>query len=303
MNPTNTAALALHGLQKSFGPIRAVDGVSLTLAPGEVVAFLGPNGAGKSTTLDMVLGLTQPDAGTVSVFGRPPREAVRDSLVGAMLQTGALLPNVTVGELVRAYAALHLRHLPVGTVLERAGIGGLARQKTTSLSGGQAQRVRYALALVPDPDLMVLDEPTVAMDVETRRSFWASMRDFTSTGRTVLFATHYLEEADAFADRVIVLSQGRVVADGTGAAIKSHVSGRTIVVTIPAVEPGDLRMLPGVATVTSSGSRWSLHCTDSDTTLHALLDRYPAAHDIEVAAADLEDAFLQLTATAQGDRR
>jgi ABC-2 type transport system ATP-binding protein len=167
------------------------------------------------------------------------------------------------------------------------------------LSGGQAQRVRYALALVPDPDLLVLDEPTVAMDVEVRRSFWASMRDYTATGRTVLFATHYLDEADAFADRVVVLAGGVIVADGTGAQIKQTVAGRTLSAVIPQADPELLRQLPGVVSVERQASRMLLHCSDSDAALRALLASHPAAYDIEITAGNLEDAFLELTASAR----
>ena len=175
------AAVRLTGIHKSFGKVQAVRGVDLQISPGEVVAFLGPNGAGKSTTIDMLLGLTRPDSGTASrLRDAHPCEAVQAGRVGAMLQGGALLPEVTVGELVSMFAALHRSPMPVAEAMDRAGITDIAKQKTTKLSGGQAQRVRYALALVPDPDLLVLDEPTVAMDVEVRRAFWASMRDFTA---------------------------------------------------------------------------------------------------------------------------
>ena len=287
------------GLRKSFGTVQAVRGVDLEIAPGEVVAFLGPNGAGKSTTIDMALGLTRPDAGEISVFGARPVDAVQAGRVGAMLQGGALLPDVTVGELITMFAVLHRHPMPAQQAMQRAGITDIAKQKTSKLSGGQAQRVRYALALVPDPDLMVLDEPTVAMDVEVRRSFWASMRDFTATGRTVLFATHYLDEADAFADRVVVLANGRIVADGTGAEIKQSVAGRTLSAVIPGVDPTRLAGLPGVISVDREGSRVLLRCSNSDLALRELLADYPGTHDIEIAAGNLEDAFLELTATSR----
>jgi ABC-2 type transport system ATP-binding protein len=289
------AAIRLTGLHKSFGTVQAVRGIDLTIAPGEVVAFLGPNGAGKSTTIDMVLGLTRPDSGSVSVFGEDPVPAVRAGRVGAMLQSGALLPDVTVKELVTTFAALHRHPLPVAEALRRAEISDIAGTATTKLSGGQSQRVRYALALVPDPDLLVLDEPTVAMDVEVRRAFWASMREFTESGRTVLFATHYLEEADDFADRVVVLAGGQIVADGTGAQIKATVTGRTISTVVDA-SPGDLAALPGVRGVELQGPRSVLQCTDSDTALRELLHRFADARDIEVRTGNLEDAFLALTA-------
>ena len=292
-------AIRITALHKSFGNVRAVRGIDLNIAPGEVVALLGPNGAGKSTAIDMVLGLTRPDRGEVEVFGTPPTRAVAQGRVGAMLQSGALLPDVTVKELIATFAALHHHPIPVSRALEMAGITDIAGQKTTKLSGGQAQRVRYALALVPDPDLLVLDEPTVAMDVDVRRAFWASMRDFTHSGRTVLFATHYLEEADDFADRVVVLAAGKVVADGTGAQIKATVTGRTISATIPGGDEAVLADLPGVRTVTARGPRLVLACSDSDAALRALLARYPATCDIEIATGNLEDAFVHLTHAAQ----
>lgn len=291
-------AVRITGLNKSFGNVHAVRGIDLTVAPGEVVAVLGPNGAGKSTAIDMVLGLTKPDRGEVEVFGTRPTRAVAQGRVGAMLQSSALLPDVTVRELVATFAVLHHHPIPVGRALEMAGITDIAGQKTTKLSGGQAQRVRYALALVPDPDLLVLDEPTVAMDVEVRRAFWASMRDFTRSGRTVLFATHYLEEADDFADRVVVLTAGKVVADGTGAQIKATVTGRSISATIPGADEAVLADLPGVRTVTARGPRLLLACIDSDQALRALLARYPDSRDIEIAAGNLEDAFVHLTRAA-----
>ena len=289
------AAVLLEGIHKSYGSVQAVRGVDLLIAPGEVVAFLGPNGAGKSTTVDMLLGLSRPDTGSVHVFGTDPVRAVQAGRVGAMLQGGGLLPDVTVRQLVSVIAALHRRPMPVPRVMELAGITDIAGQKTTKLSGGQTQRVRYALALVPDPDLLVLDEPTVAMDVEVRRAFWSSMRVFAEAGGTVLFATHYLDEADAFADRVVVLDNGVIVADGTGSQIKASVGGRTVSAVLDAVPSDAVAVLPGVSAVEHRAGRTLMHCDDSDACLRALLSRYPDAHDIEVAAAKLEDAFLQLT--------
>jgi len=291
------AAVRLTGLHKSFGSVHAVRGIDLTIAPGEVVAFLGPNGAGKSTTIDMMLGLTKPDSGAARLFGDDPAAVVRSGSVGAMLQSGALLPDLTVRQLVAMFAALHRHPLPVDEALERAGVTEISGQQTTKLSGGQAQRVRFALALVPDPDLLLLDEPTVAMDVELRRSFWASMRQFAADGKTVLFATHYLEEADDFADRVVVLARGRIVADGTGAQIKATVAGRTISAAVTGAAPEMVQALPGVATAERQGPRMVLHCTDSDAAVRALLAAYPDSHDIEIRTGNLEDAFLELTAS------
>jgi ABC-2 type transport system ATP-binding protein len=286
------AAVALSGLRKRFGEIRAVDGIDLVISPGEVVALLGPNGAGKSTTVDMLLGLSTPDGGRISVFGRSPREAVVAGQISAMLQSGALLDDATVAEAVGLVAALHRRPMPVVRALEQAGIADLAQRRCTKLSGGQKQRVRFALALVCEPDLLVLDEPTVAMDVETRRAFWQQMRAYTDTGRTVLFATHYLDEAEEYADRVVLMRSGRIVADGSVAQVRATVSGRTLRAVVP--HATDLE-LPGVRSVERRGDQIMLTCTDSDAAVRALISRYPAARDIEITALGLEDAFLALT--------
>ena len=299
------AALELTDLHRCFGSVRAVDGISLTVAPGEVVALLGPNGAGKSTTVDMILGLTRPDRGSVRLFGQDPSEAVVAGVVGAMLQTGALLPDVTVGQLVSTIAGLQRRPADPAAALRRAGITDLARRSTNRLSGGQVQRVRYAMAIVADPDVLLLDEPTVAMDVTTRRSFWARMRDYTAAGKTVVFATHYLAEADAYADRVVLMRAGRIVADGTAAEIKNSVSGRIVSFAGASGASGGsggsggehLDELPGVTAVERRGDRVLLRSADSDTTLRAVLAEIPGAHDLEVTGVDLEDAFLALTGT------
>jgi ABC-2 type transport system ATP-binding protein len=289
-----TTPAVLVGLSKRYGSVTAVDDLSLTINAGEVVALLGPNGAGKSTTIDMMLGLTAPDAGQVQLYGRTPAAAITAGSVGAMLQSGGLLPDLTVREIVSLAASLHARPRPVNQVLARAGIADLGRRKVAALSGGQQQRVRFALAVVADPDLIILDEPTTGLDVEARRAFWASMRDETARGRTVLFATHYLEEADAFADRIVLLRSGRVVADGTAAEIKAVVAGRHIRATLAGADAAVLAALPGVDSVELRGETVLLASRDSDATLRALLDT-TAARDIEVTAQNLEDAFIALT--------
>jgi ABC-2 type transport system ATP-binding protein len=289
-------ALALTGVRKSFGPVQAVRDVDLRIEPGEIVAVLGPNGAGKSTLNEMILGLIRADAGTVRVFGADPHEAVRQGRIGAMLQSGALLSDCTVRQLLALMHGLYPRPLPLGEVIERAELADFLKTKTDRLSGGQAQRVRYALALLPDPELMILDEPTVAMDVELRRRFWASMHAFAAGGRTVLFATHYLEEADQTADRIVVLSGGRVVADGSGDMIKARVSGKIISVAADdSLDTRLIRELPGVRQVTSLGARLAIQCEDSDRVLRTLLDRWPQVREIEITSTTLEDAFLALT--------
>jgi ABC-2 type transport system ATP-binding protein len=294
-----TSGIALQGLVKTFrtprGSVRAVRGVDVAIAPGETVALLGPNGAGKSTTIDMLLGLAEPDAGSVSLFGGSPHDAIAAGRVGAMLQTGALLRDLTVRELVSMMAALYPKPLDVDEVLDMTGLQATAGQRTEKLSGGQAQRVRFACALVADPDLLVLDEPTVAMDVEGRHAFWATMRGFASRGTTIVFATHYLEEADAFADRAVLMAHGRVVADGPTTEIKARVGSRTIRATLPGAAEDALRALPGVAAVERRGAAVTLRCTDSDAAIRALLAAFPAASDVEISGAGLEEAFLELT--------
>jgi ABC-2 type transport system ATP-binding protein len=296
--------IRLRGLVKSFrgpsGPIRAVRGIDVDIAAGETVALLGPNGAGKSTTIDMLLGLLPPDDGTVSIFGRSPSQAIANGAVGAMMQTGDLIRDLSVRELVAMMASLFPAPLSVEEVLELTGAREFAAQRTQKLSGGQTQRVRFAVALVSDPELLVLDEPTVAMDVEGRRAFWQTMREFASRGRTILFATHYLEEADVYADRAVLMAHGRIVADGPTTEIKAMVGLRTIRATLPGVEPDALLALAGVTSAERRGEAVVLACADSDAAIRALLDVHPDARDIEIASAGLEEAFLALTGDGAG---
>jgi ABC-2 type transport system ATP-binding protein len=304
---TLQAGIDLQALTKTFrtpnGPVRAVRGIDIAIAPGETVALLGPNGAGKSTTIDMLLGLAEPDAGTVTLFGGTPADAIASGRVGAMLQTGGLLRDLTVRELVSMIAALYPRPLGVDEVLELTGLQDTAAQRTEKLSGGQTQRVRFACALVSNPDLLVLDEPTVAMDVEGRHAFWTTMRGIASRGTTIVFATHYLEEADAFADRAVLMAYGRVVADGPTTEIKARVGSRTIRATLPGVPDASLLALTGVVTVERRGEAITLRCTDSDAAIRALLAAHPAVSDVEISGAGLEEAFLELTGGEDEDDR
>ncbi len=279
--------------------MHAVDGIDLRLALGEIAALLGPNGAGKTTTIDMMLGLSHPDAGTVQVLGMSPAAAVSRGLVGAVLQTGGLLKDLTVRETVRMTASLYAAPRPVDEVLERAGITGIADRLVGKCSGGEQQRLRFALALLPDPALMALDEPTSGMDVEGRRDFWSAIRRDAQQGRTVLFATHYLEEADAYADRIILLRQGRIVADGTAAEVRNLSSGRSVRANLPAADQAALSRLPGVRSVEIRGDRVLIQTMDSDAVARYLLTT-TAARDVEIVAHNLEDAFLALTTDEPG---
>jgi ABC-2 type transport system ATP-binding protein len=288
------AAVAARGLVKSFGSVRAVAGVDLTVRQGEIVAFLGPNGAGKTTTIDMILGLSHPDGGTVEVFGESPRAAIAHGLVSAVLQTGGLLKDITVRETLQLTASLFADTRPVDEVMKRAGISEIADRKVGVCSGGQQQRLRFAMALLSDPGLLILDEPTTGMDVEGRRSFWNSIRADAARGRTVLFATHYLDEADEYADRIVLMSRGKIVADGTTTEIKNLVSGRTVHVTLPDADPVALAALPDVEKVETQGDRVAIHTRDSDAVARYLLTQTDA-RDLEVIAQNLENVFLALT--------
>jgi len=296
-----TPVVELKDLEKTFRTskdvVRAVRGIDLTIHAGELVALLGPNGAGKSTTIDMLLGLTQPDAGTVRVFGGAPQAAVASGSIGVMLQTGSLIRDLSVRELLAMMAAIYPDPLDVDEVVELVGIEGIAQRRTQKLSGGETQRARFALAVLPNPELLVLDEPTVALDVEARHAFWQTMRAFAANGKTVLFATHNLDEADTFGDRAVMISGGRVVADGSTTDLKATVGLRTIRATLADAEEEALLVLPGVETVDRHGSTVTLRCTDADSAVRALLDRFPAARAIEVTGAGLEQAFLELVAS------
>jgi ABC-2 type transport system ATP-binding protein len=295
----SAASIDLRGLRKSFRTagvnVEAVRGVDVAVAPGETVALLGPNGAGKSTTIDILLGLQRADAGSVALFGGTPEEAIARGRVGVMLQSGGVLRDLTVRELVTMMAALYPEPLAVDEALGLAGAAEIANRRTEKLSGGERQRTRFAIALVSDPELLVLDEPTAGMDVEARHRFWAAARDLAADGRTILFATHYLEEADSYADRAVLLSRGQVVADGPPTEIKSMVGTRTIRATLPGVPLESLERIPGVTRVERRGESIVLVCSDSDAAIRALLAEYPAARDVEIQGAGLEDAFLQLT--------
>ena len=301
-------AIELRGLAKSFpgpdGDVHAVRGIDLTIDRGEIVALLGPNGAGKTTTLDLVLGLTDPSAGSVRVLGSGAREAVVAGRVAAVLQSGGLLDDLTVRETVRWIASLYPEPAEVDDVLERAGLLELADRRVSKCSGGEQQRLRFALALVPEPDLLVLDEPTAAMDVSARRGFWAAMRSEVAQGRTIVFATHYLEEADAFADRIVLMTDGRVVADDRTERIRALATGRVVQATVtdPAMARRELAAEPGLdASVTADGARIAVRSTDSDRVASLLLGRL-GGRELEITTGSLEDAFVQLTGPAIADQ-
>jgi len=289
------AAIDARGVVKSFGSVHAVRGIDLSIKPGEIVAFLGPNGAGKTTTIDMILGLSVPDSGSISVFGHSPRGAIARGLVSAVLQTGGLLKDLTVRETVELTASLFAEKRPVDEALERAGIRNLANRRVGLCSGGEQQRLRFAMALVSDPALLILDEPTTGMDVEARRSFWSAIRADAARGRTVMFATHYLDEADEYADRIVLMRGGEIVADGPTSEIKNLVSGRVVHATLPDADLAALAALPGVDSVETAGERVAIRTSDSDALARHLLTTTDA-RDVEITAQNLESVFLTLTA-------
>jgi len=315
-------AVQISGLVRGFGVgdrrVRAVDGIDLVIDRGEIVALLGPNGAGKTTTLDTLLGFADPDEGEVSVLGRSPRRAVADGVLSALLQTGGLLADLTVGETVAVIASLHGADARAAGVMERTGLASIARRRVGRCSGGEQQRVKFALALLPDPDVLVLDEPTTGMDVTARRRFWEIMHEDARAGRTVVFATHYLEEAEQFAQRTVVMNRGRIVADAATAGLRSSLGGRTVSASLPVgtaerilAELRDDRSLAGPIDVspgpdplpgavgalpmglTRDGDRIHVRTERSDALAAMLLSL--GAHDLEIAAPPLETAFTALT--------
>jgi len=290
-------AIDLQNLTKRYRQVTAVRDLTLQVAPGEVVAFLGPNGAGKTTTIDMILGLARPDTGSVQVYGTTPAAAIARGDVAAVMQTGGLLKDFTVRETVRFTASLYAESRPVDDVMARAGITHIADRLVGKCSGGEQQRLRFAIALLSDPRLLILDEPTRGMDVEGRREFWTAIREDASRGRTILFATHYLDEADAYADRIVLMRQGDIVADGTTAEIKARALGRSVRATLPSADLAQLSALPGVSHVEQRGDTVLLQCSDSDVVARHLLTQ-TMARDLEIVAQNLEAAFVALTGRA-----
>ena len=303
-------ALRMAGIRKTYrqrsGPdVVAVDGIDVTVQPGEIVAFLGPNGAGKTTTLDMVLGLIEPTSGHIDVLGMQPGAAVRAGKVSAVLQTGGLLRDLRVGETLQAIAALHGVEDRLPAVIDRTGLHSIVHRKVGLCSGGEQQRLRFALALLPNPDILILDEPTAGMDAAARRQFWETMQGETHEfGRTVIFATHYLEEAQAFAPRTVLINQGRIIADKPTDDLREAMGSRVVSASLPAQYVTDQSMtnqlvaviqnMPGVTDVAVNSSRITVEASASDAVVLALLTSWQAT-DIEVSAPSLESAFFALT--------
>ena len=284
----------LRGVTKRFRGITAVNGVDLRLEAGKVTALLGPNGAGKTTTVRLMLGLTRPTSGTVRLFGEDPTSPAARQRTGVMLQVANVPETLRVREHVHLFCSYYPSPLSVDATLAAAGISHLAGRKYGELSGGQRQRVHFALAICGNPDLLFLDEPTVGLDVESRRAFWQEVRALVSRGRAILLTTHYLEEADALADRVVVMNQGAIVADGAPHEMKRLAASRRIR-CVTSLSVDRLQSMPGVASIRRDGATTELLTNDAERVTRDLLSADASLSGLEVTGAGLEEAFLSLT--------
>jgi ABC-2 type transport system ATP-binding protein len=285
---------SLEGVTKNYGAVRALHGVDFSVRAGEVVALLGPNGAGKTTAVKLLLGLIQPNSGKVRVFDGNPANPENRMKTGAMLQVGRVPETLRVREHIDLFSTYYENPLPLAEVLAIAGLEKLRDRKYGELSGGQKQRVLFALAICGNPDLLFLDEPTVGLDVEARRLLWDEIRRLVDRGKTVLLTTHYLQEADALADRVAVINQGEIIAQGTPAEIKSKTSGKRIR-CITSLSLGSLRQIPGVTEVKEDREAVEIHAAEAELVVRELLARDAMLSGLEVTSAGLEEAFLALT--------
>jgi ABC-2 type transport system ATP-binding protein len=293
LSQTRTVA-RLHSVTKRYGQTTALDKFSMELRAGEVVALLGPNGAGKTTAVRLLLGLISPDFGSVRVFGRDPRDADARTRIGAMLQITRVPEMLRVREHIDLFRSYYPNPLPAAEVMRIAKLDGFANQMFGKLSGGQKQRALFGLAVCGNPDLVFLDEPTVGMDIESRRALWDEIRALSAAGKTVLLTTHYLEEADMLAHRIVVINKGRVVCEGTPSEIKHRVSGRRIR-CITQLDPEFLASLPSVTDVQQDREAVVILAEHPERVVREILLRDETLHGLEVSAAALEDAFLALT--------
>jgi ABC-2 type transport system ATP-binding protein len=298
----NPVVAELDHATKRYGAVTALDRLDFRLAAGQVTALLGPNGAGKTTAVRLLLGLSTPTSGTARLFGADPRRHVARQRVGVMLQVSKVPETLRVIEHIRLFSSYYEKPLSVQAVVERAGLAGLEQRPFGKLSGGERQRLLFALAICGNPDLLVLDEPTVGLDVESRRAFWREMRTLVAQGRSLLLTTHYIEEADALADRVVILQNGRILADGTASDIKTRVAGRHIR-CVTRLDTAELARMPGVTSVHRDQDVSVLLVSHAESVARELLARDASLTDLEITSSGLEDAFVALTQTEpSGDR-
>lgn len=284
---------------RAAGKVVAVNSIDLTVKRGEIIALLGPNGAGKTTLIDMILGLTQPSGGELSVFGRSASEAARAGLLGAVQQTGGLLKDLTIRATVEMIAALYPKPINVDEVLAGADLTDIAKRKVGKCSGGQQQRLRYALATMHSPELLILDEPTAGMDVNARRTFWERMEAIAERGTTILFATHYLEEAQNFAQRILLMESGSIIADGSSDEIRALTGHRHLSFLAPA--PITDLDVPVEVTEESGGYRHRISVLEIEQVLRTLLNNYSIT-DLEVIKPSLDESFTLLTEQAAASK-
>ena len=288
---------SLSQASKSYGEVTALDGIDLEIRDGEVLALLGPNGAGKTTAVKLLLGLARPDGGNATLFGGSPSDNRSRLRLGTMLQVSKVPETLRVSEHIELFSSYYDHPLPIAQTLASAGLSGLEERPYGELSGGQQQRLLFALALCGDPDLLILDEPTVGLDVEARRGMWREIRRFVETGGTILLTTHYLDEVDALADRVVVLHGGTILAEGTPAQIKSEASGRRIRCT-SVLKAADVESWPSVTRARRDGATLEIIATEGDQVVRQLMSVDPTVSALEITSPGLEDAFLALTEAA-----
>lgn len=291
---SNLVVASLEGVNKNYGSVKALRSVDFRVRAGELVALLGPNGAGKTTAVKLLLGLLQPNSGRVRVFGGDPTNPENRMRTGAMLQVGRVPETLRVREHIDLFSSYYQKPMALAEVVAAAGLEKLQDRKFGDLSGGQKQRVLFALSICGDPDMLFLDEPTVGLDVESRRMLWDEIRGMVGRGKTVLLTTHYLQEADALADRVAVINQGEIVAQGTPAEIKAKTAGKRIR-CITTLSMNILRRIPGVSDVKEDREAVELHVIEAEAVLRELLGMDAGLSSLEVTSAGLEEAFLALT--------
>ncbi len=285
---------ALDHVTKPYGALKALDGISLVLRPGEIVALLGPNGAGKSTAVRLLMGLSSPTEGSARIFGADPRIAETRAKIGAMLQVASVPKTLKVREHIDLFRSYYPHPLSMREIVRIAQLEGIEDRLFEKLSGGQRQRLLFGLAICGNPEIVFLDEPTVGMDIEARRSLWAQIRSLAERGKTVLLTTHYLEEADALASRIIVINKGRVVSEGTPQEVKRRFASRKIR-CVTMLSSSELWALPGVVDVEQDGSRMCVTAGNAEAVLRTMLMRDADLRELEVINPGLEDAFLALT--------